>query len=83
MYRALVTGGTRGIGRAIAAAILADGGSVDVTGRDAKDADEAARDTWKGRRAERIAGDRSCPDVRDRNAVDAAVARRSNRFGAL
>src|SRR5690606_8868661 len=33
--RILVTGGTRGIGRAIAAAFRADGASVTITGRDA------------------------------------------------
>jgi 3-oxoacyl-[acyl-carrier protein] reductase len=40
----LVTGSTRGIGRAIARAVAADGGAVVVSGRDPERVDEAARD---------------------------------------
>lgn len=39
---ALVTGGTRGIGRAIAAALVAEGARVAITGRDASAVDTAA-----------------------------------------
>lgn len=82
MHKALVTGGTRGIGRAIAAAILAGGGSVVVTGRSQKDADESAgalgRDAGEGSRAIGLA-----LDVRDRNAVDRVVAESASRLGGL
>ena len=82
MHNALVTGGTRGIGRAIAAAILAGGGSVVVTGRSQKDADEAAgalgRDAGAGARAIGMA-----LDVRDRKAVDRVVAESASRLGGL
>ena len=45
---ALVTGGTRGIGRAIVEALLDDGATVAFTGRDAAKVDEAVR-TLEGR----------------------------------
>jgi NAD(P)-dependent dehydrogenase (short-subunit alcohol dehydrogenase family) len=82
VHRALVTGGTRGIGRAIAAAILANGGSVAVTGRAQKDADDAARALGKeSAQPSRAIG--LALDVRDRKAVDAAVADASSRLGGL
>ena len=37
---AVITGGTRGIGRAIAESLLAAGASVAITGRDARKADD-------------------------------------------
>jgi 3-oxoacyl-[acyl-carrier protein] reductase len=67
---ALVTGGTRGIGRAIAAAFAARGVDVSITGRDAARASEAARE---------LSGEGLRPvsaiamDVSDREAVDSAV----------
>ena len=82
MHKALVTGGTRGIGRAIAAAILAGGGRVAVTGRSQSSADDAARALGKE------AGDPAraiglALDVRDRKAVDRAVAEAADRLGGL
>ena len=67
---ALVTGGTRGIGRAIAGAFAALGVDVSITGRDAARAAEAARE---------LSGEALRPvsaitmDVSDREAVDSAV----------
>lgn len=82
MYKAFVTGGTKGIGRAIAAAILANGGSVAVTGRAQKDADEAARALGKehGQPARAIG---LALDVRDRQSVDAVVSDAAARLGGL
>jgi 3-oxoacyl-[acyl-carrier protein] reductase len=82
MTRAIVTGGTRGIGRAIAKAILADGGAVTVTGLNAQrvDAAVAALGDESGHPS-RIAG--AVVDVRDAAAVDAMVARATERFGGL
>ena len=82
MHKALVTGGTKGIGRAIAAAIVSNGGSVVLTGRAQKDADEAARAIGKA------AGDPAraiglALDVRDRAAVNRAVADAASRLGGL
>jgi 3-oxoacyl-[acyl-carrier protein] reductase len=82
MRRAIVTGGTRGIGRAIAKAILADGGRVTVTGLNAQRLDIAVKSL--GAEAgdyDRVAG--AAVDVRDRAAVDRMVAEAADRFGGL
>ena len=82
MYKALVTGGTRGIGRAIAAAILAEGGHVTITGRSARGAEAAARELAPtAGELSRVAGLEL--DVRDRRAVDRAVAGAIDRMGGL
>jgi NAD(P)-dependent dehydrogenase (short-subunit alcohol dehydrogenase family) len=82
VYRALVTGGTRGIGRAIAGAIVSAGGSVMITGRDQKGVDAAVHSLGHE------AGDPAkvggiVADMRDRAAVDRAVAETVRRFGAI
>jgi len=82
MPRALVTGGTRGIGLAIAHAILGGGGRVAITGRSQATVDRTAEGLAS------VAGDASrvaglVADVRDRAAVDQAVADAASRFGGL
>jgi 3-oxoacyl-[acyl-carrier protein] reductase len=67
---ALVTGGTRGIGRAIAAAFSSLGVDVAITGRDAARVAEAAREL--SREAPRAVKGVAM-DVADRDAVDSAV----------
>ena len=72
----LVTGGSRGIGLAIAAAIVARGGRAAVTGRDVTNLDRAR---------ERL-GDSLLTiqaDVRDPEAATRAVDETVERFGAL
>jgi NAD(P)-dependent dehydrogenase (short-subunit alcohol dehydrogenase family) len=82
MRRAIVTGGTRGIGRAIARAILADGGRVVVTGVDADRLDDAVRTLGEEvGRPDDVAG--SLTDVRDSAAVDRCVQEAVARFGGL
>ena len=82
MRRALITGGTRGIGRAIAAAILAEGGCVAITGRDQGGVDAAVRELARAcGDPSRVAG--YAADVRSRAAVDAAVAAAVARFDGL
>ena len=74
--RALVTGGTRGIGRAIAEAIVSAGGRVMINGR-RQDAVDAAVRALGSNAAGMMA------DVRDRAAVDRVVAETATRFGGL
>ncbi len=82
MFKALVTGGTRGIGRAISGAILAEGGRVTLTGRSARGAERAARELGEAAGdPSRVAGVEL--DVRDRGAVDRAVAGAIDRMGGL
>lgn len=82
MTTALVTGGTKGIGRAIAEALLGDGRSVMITGRDASTVDRAVQEmAVTCGAASRVAG--TAADVRDRAAMDALVADTVRRFGRL
>jgi 3-oxoacyl-[acyl-carrier protein] reductase len=82
MHTAIVTGGSRGIGLAIARAILADGGRVMIAGRTGRDVDEAVRSLGAGQAdATRVAG--SAVDVRDKAAVEALVAETARRFGGF
>lgn len=78
--RAIVTGGTRGIGHAIARAILAADGRVMITGRDQAGVDRAVAsldETGGGR----VAG--LAVDVRDPQAVGRLVDATVERFGGL
>ncbi len=82
MRRAIVTGGSRGIGYAIAKAILSDGGQVMITGLDRGRLDRAVRQLeQEAGAAGRVAG-APC-DVRLRAEVDALVADTARRFGGL
>ena len=74
---ALVTGGGRGIGRAVALSLATAGADVAVTARSSKELEEtAAAIRALGRRAEAIV----C-DVTDRPQVDAMVARVKSALG--
>ena len=80
--RAIVTGGSRGIGLAIARALVAAGDHVVITGRDRADLDNAVR---KLRSAATGQGsiEPATVDVRDRAAVTRLVADTVTRFGGL
>jgi NAD(P)-dependent dehydrogenase (short-subunit alcohol dehydrogenase family) len=81
MRRSIVTGGTRGIGFAIARALLDAGGRVMITGRDAARVAAAVDSLSAGGVGDRVAG--TAVDVRDREGVDALVADTVRRFGGL
>jgi len=80
--RAIVTGGTKGIGLAIAKAVIAAGGSAMITGRSQAGVDQAVRALSAGARDKAsVAG--AAVDVRDRAGIDALVADTVRRFGGL
>ena len=81
---ALVTGATRGIGAAVAAALVGAGARVVITGRAAAGAEAAAAALAAGGAAageDRVLGVGA--DVRDAGAMRAAVATALERFGRL
>jgi 3-oxoacyl-[acyl-carrier protein] reductase len=73
---ALVTGGSRGIGFAIATALVNGGGAVVITGRDRAELDRAQGEL--GGSAFGVAA-----DARNAAAVEAAVRQAVERFGAI
>ncbi|MEX0701799.1 MAG: glucose 1-dehydrogenase [Planctomycetales bacterium] len=77
---AIVTGGSKGLGAAIAAGLASAGADVLLTSRHADEADAAARGIAAdhGRRALGIAA-----DVTDPQAVEALVARALGEFGRI
>jgi 3-oxoacyl-[acyl-carrier protein] reductase len=78
---ALVTGGSRGIGRAIAEALLAEGASVVITGRDHSRLDDAMAHLSLGGRAERV---HVAPaDVGKAAEAAAAIGSAVGKFGGL
>jgi NAD(P)-dependent dehydrogenase (short-subunit alcohol dehydrogenase family) len=74
--RALVTGASRGIGRAVAAAVAARGGAVGLLARSERELDALAREL--GPRAVALPA-----DVGDREQVRAAVERFVEAAGGL
>jgi len=83
MHTALVTGGTRGIGLAIARAIVAAQGRVMITGRDETTVASAVRALDPGGRPDSPRAIGRAADVRDRAAMDRVVAETVERFGTL
>jgi len=77
-----VTGGTKGIGYAIAKAVLASGGRVMITGRTQAGVDQAVR-TLAASASDKTSVAGAAVDVRDRQATDALVADTVKRFGGL
>ena len=65
-HRALITGGSAGLGRALAVGLAQDGWDVVITGRDQERLDDAAAEI--GPRVTAVAGDVTDPGHRDRLA---------------
>ncbi len=81
MHNAIVTGGTRGIGFAIAEAIRTADGNVMITGTDQARLDRAVAALQAVAGAGQVAG--LVADVRDRAAADRLVRETVARFGGL
>ena len=75
---AAVTGGSRGIGRAIAEAFLAEGANVAISGRSENKGKTALEEMDAGTAVHFIAG-----DMRNQNEVEAFVDRTIAHFGKL
>ena len=75
---AVITGGTRGIGRGIAEAFLAEGANVVVNGRSPEKGEQALKEMGAGERALFAAG-----DVRVQRQAEAVVDAAVARFGAI
>ena len=79
---ALVTGGTKGIGFAIAEAMLAAGGNVMITGRDEGRVKQALTALTKScAPGAQLIG--AAVDVRNREGLEAAIDRAAATFGTL
>jgi NAD(P)-dependent dehydrogenase (short-subunit alcohol dehydrogenase family) len=77
---AIVTGGSRGIGRAIAARFAAEGADVAICSRDADEIAAVAESLTTSHPGEAVGVE--C-DVRDRDAVEALVETTVDEFGGL
>jgi len=82
MHTAIVTGGTKGIGYGIAKALLAVGGKVMITGRDAAGVAKAVA-KLESTSAPGASVRGRAVDVRDRAAVDSLIAEAVSEFGSL
>jgi 3-oxoacyl-[acyl-carrier protein] reductase len=78
---ALVAGSSRGIGRAIAAELLAEGSKVCVSGRDAASLDSTCQEFARQFSADRIM--KLSADFTDPEAAKQAVTKIAERWGAL
>jgi 3-oxoacyl-[acyl-carrier protein] reductase len=76
---ALITGASRGIGRAIAVEMCKDGADVVLVGRDRDSLEETARECTSARAGS--VAEVAIADVADQAAVEGAVSRTMERFG--
>jgi 3-oxoacyl-[acyl-carrier protein] reductase len=82
VQRAIVTGGTRGIGLAIARAIVTAGGSVMITGRQLASVEAVVRTLADlGGNPARVSG--AAVDARDSTGANQLVTETVRRFGGL
>jgi 3-hydroxybutyrate dehydrogenase len=75
---ACITGGTRGIGRAIAEAFVREGASVVITGRSAEKGEQALTEMQAGEAAHFVQG-----DVKEREQCESAIDQTVERYGRI
>ena len=84
--RIFITGGSRGIGLAIALRAAADGASIAIAAKTAEDNPKLPGTIFSAAKDIEAAGGTALPiqcDIRDEEAVSAAVAKAAEQFGGL
>ena len=84
--RIFITGGSRGIGLAIALRVAADGASIAIAAKTAEENPKLPGTIFSAAKDIEAAGGKALPiqcDIRDEDAVAAAVAKAAEQFGGL
>ena len=84
--RLFITGGSRGIGLAIALRAAADGASIAIAAKTAEENPKLPGTIFSAAKEIEVAGGTALPikcDIRDETAIEAAVAKAATQFGGL
>jgi len=84
--RIFITGGSRGIGLAIALRVAADGASIAIAAKTAEENPKLPGTIFSAAKEIEAAGGKALPiqcDIRDEDAITAAVAKAADQFGGL
>lgn len=84
--RIFITGGSRGIGLAIALRAAADGASIAIAAKTAEENPKLPGTIFSAAKEIEVAGGTALPiqcDIRDEDAIGAAVAKAATQFGGL
>ena len=84
--RIFITGGSRGIGLAIALRAAADGASIAIAAKTAEENPKLPGTIFSAAKEIEVAGGTALPiqcDIRDEAAIEAAVAKAATQFGGL
>ena len=84
--RIFITGGSRGVGLAIALRAAADGASIAIAAKTAEENPKLPGTIFSAAKEIEVAGGTALPikcDIRDETAIEAAVAKAATQFGGL